>query len=187
MENKTCDWALGNKLELEYHNNEWGRPVYDDKKLFETLVLEMMQAGLSWSTILAKRETMRQAFDRFDYDIIALYNEDKITQLLNDPGVIRHKLKLNALVNNAKCFIDIANEYNGFSNYIWSFVDNKTIVGNWKSIDEVPAKTELSDKISKDLKKRGFKFLGSTTVYAYLQAIGVVNDHMIYCDKFNIK
>ncbi|MEG0283869.1 MAG: DNA-3-methyladenine glycosylase I [Erysipelotrichales bacterium] len=180
---KRCQWANTNELEKEYHDNEWGIPVYDDNKLFELLVLESMQAGLSWSTILAKRESMRFAFDDFNYMIIKDYNEAKKETLLNDSGIIRNKLKVNATISNAKAFIIIQEEYKSFSNYIWGFTNNEVLVNHWENIEDVPASTELSDKISKDLKKRGFKFLGTTTIYAYLQAIGIVDDHMEYCFK----
>ncbi|MEG0366236.1 MAG: DNA-3-methyladenine glycosylase I [Coprobacillus sp.] len=178
-----CQWANTNDLEKEYHDSEWGIPVYDDAKLFEMLVLESMQAGLSWSTILAKRESMRDAFDKFDYMIIKDYDDKKIEQLLNDKGIIRNKLKVNATISNAQAFITIQEEFKTFSNYIWGFTNNEVIVNHWNDISEVPASSSLSDKISKDLKKRGFKFLGTTTIYAFLQAVGIIDDHMEYCFK----
>ena len=182
MERVRCDWANHSELEKAYHDEQWGRPVYDDQKLFEFLVLESMQAGLSWSTILKKRETLTQAYDQFDYRKIAEYTQEKQAELLQNPGVIRNSLKVSATINNAKCFLAIQKEFGCFSDYIWSFVD-KPIVNNWGTIAEVPASTELSDRMSKDLKKRGFKFLGTTTVYAYMQAIGLVDDHLTGCFK----
>ncbi|AQP53927.1 DNA-3-methyladenine glycosylase [Vagococcus penaei] len=178
-----CDWAVHNPLEQEYHDNEWGIPLFDDQKLFELLILESMQAGLSWSTILAKRETLTEAYSNWNYQEIAAYTDENVERLLVNPGVIRHKLKIKSTISNAQAFIAIQNEFGSFSHYLWDFVDDKPINNNWSDISEVPAKTELSDKISKDLKKRGFKFLGSTTVYAYMQAIGLVNDHLLTCFK----
>ncbi|MEI5993762.1 DNA-3-methyladenine glycosylase I [Candidatus Enterococcus mansonii] len=178
-----CDWANTNELEAKYHDEEWGTAEHDDRKLFEMLVLESMQAGLSWSTILKKRETLRRAYDHFDYVKIAAYDQEKIDSLLEDPGIIRNKLKINATINNAQVFMQIQEEYGSFDQFIWSYIDCKPIQNRWKEIKEVPASTELSDKISKDLKKKGFKFLGTTTVYAFMQATGMVNDHVQYCFK----
>ena len=182
-ENKTrCDWViLNDPLYVQYHDKEWGKPVKDDATQFEFLVLESFQAGLSWRTILSKRENFRKAFDQFNYKKIADYHEDKIQGLLQDSGIIRNQLKIRAAVNNAQEFQEIQKDFGSFTNYIWGFTHNQVIYGNWKNISEVPASTELSDKISKDLKKRGFKFLGSTTIYAHLQATGIVNDHLISC------
>lgn len=180
---KRCDWAETNELEKIYHDEEWGIPVHDEQQLFEILVLESMQAGLSWTTILKKRETLRMAYDNFDYQLIANYDDQKIEALLADPGVIRHSLKIKATINNAKAFLKIQDEFGSFNQYLWQYVEGQPQVNHWATIQEVPASTELSDKISKDLKKRGFKFLGTTTVYAFLQATGVVNDHLEYCFK----
>lgn len=184
MDKKRCDWATGNELEQRYHDEEWGQEVHDDRKLFEMLILESMQAGLSWSTILKKRETLTNAYDAFDYEKIAEYTQGKIDDLLGNPGVIRNKLKVHATINNAKVFMDIQKEYGSFDQFIWAYVDGKPIKNHWKELKEVPASTELSDKISKELKKKGFKFLGTTTVYAFMQATGMVDDHLIYCFKY---
>lgn len=177
-----CDWATRNNLEQAYHDTEWGKPIHQDEKLFEMLILESMQAGLSWTTIIKKRETMREAFDDFDYQKIALYQEDKINELLNNPGIIRHRGKIEAMTNNAQKFMDIQDSYGSFNTYIWQMTDNQILNNQWQTIEEVPASTALSDQISKELKKRGFKFLGTTSVYAFLQSIGMVNDHLVSCD-----
>lgn len=158
-----------------------GIPIYDDRLLFEYLILEAAQAGLSWSTILAKRKNYQIAFDNFEAEKIAKYNQTKIDELLTDKGIVRNKLKINATVVNAKIFLEVQEEYGSFSNYIWSFVDGKTIQNKWNSINDVPAKTDISDKMSKTLKKRGFKFIGSTICYAFMQATGMVNDHITSC------
>ncbi|MCW2118087.1 DNA-3-methyladenine glycosylase I [Flavobacterium sp. 7A] len=182
MENKTrCNWCLSTDLYKEYHDQEWGTPVYDDTTLFEFLLLETFQAGLSWITILNKRENFRKAFDNFDYKKIALYKDEKILALLQDVGIIRNKLKVNSAVSNAQAFIKIQEEFGSFSNYIWNFVDGEPIDNMPKTLKEVPATTPLSDAISKDLKKRGFKFVGSTVIYAQMQATGMVNDHVADC------
>jgi DNA-3-methyladenine glycosylase I len=180
MKNR-CNWCLSSDLYKEYHDNEWGKTVYDDAVLFEFLTLETFQAGLSWITILKKRENFRLAFDGFDYKKIADYTEAKTLELLENTGIIRNKLKIKATVSNAVAFIQIQQEFGSFSNYIWGFTTGKPIVNNWKSLSEVPATTPLSDMISKDLKKRGFKFVGSTVIYAHMQATGMVNDHVIDC------
>lgn len=182
MEKKRCYWAENAApLDIQYHDEEWGVPVYDDHILFEFLVLEGMQAGLSWTTILHRRETMREAFDCYDLETITQYDENKVATLLQNPGIIRNKLKVNAVITNAKLFIDIQKEFGSFATYLWSFVNHKQIVNHWNSKEEVPSTSTLSDTISKDLKKRGFKFVGSTIVYAYIQAVGVVNDHEVSC------
>jgi DNA-3-methyladenine glycosylase I len=182
MENKTrCGWCLSSDLYKEYHDKEWGVPVYDDPKLFEFLILETFQAGLSWITILNKRENFRKAFDNFDYQKIANYSEDKIQELLLDAGIIRNKLKVYSAVSNAQAFIKVQEEFGSFSKYIWQFTDGKPIDNKRQSLKEVPATSPLSDEISKDLKKRGFKFVGSTVVYAHMQATGMVNDHVEDC------
>ena len=182
MENKTrCAWCEKDDLYRKYHDEEWGEPVYDDATLFEFLILETFQAGLSWYTILTKRENFRKAFDNFDYKKIAQYSEEKIQELLLDAGIIRNKLKVNSAVSNAIAFMKIQEEFGSFSKYIWGFVDGKPIDNNLESLKDVPATTPLSDAISKDLKKRGFKFVGSTVVYAHMQATGMVNDHIANC------
>lgn len=181
--NRRCDWANSNELEKIYHDTEWGIPVHDDQTLFELLILESMQAGLSWSTILSKRSTLSEAYDNFDYNLISNYSENKINDLLNNPGVIRNKLKIKSTISNAEAFLKIQKNFDSFNSYIWGFVENTPIVNHWNSIDDVPASTDLSDKISKDFKKRGFKFLGTTSVYAFMQSVGIVNDHMDYCYK----
>lgn len=178
-----CAWCNSSELYQKYHDEEWGVPVYEDTKLFEFLLLETFQAGLSWITILNKRENFRTAFDNFDYKKIANYTEDKIQDLLQDPGIIRNKLKVYSAVSNAIAFMKIQDEFDSFSKYIWGFVDGKPIVNNRKSLSEVQATTPLSDAISKDLKKRGFKFVGSTVVYAHMQATGMVDDHVADCWK----
>ncbi len=184
MKNKTrCAWVTEDPLYIDYHDNEWGIPVHDDKKLFEFLLLEGFQAGLSWITILKKRENFRLAFDDFDYRKIALYDDNKREELLQNAGIIRNKLKITSTLINAQAFIEIQKEFGSFDKYIWNYVNGKTINNNFKSLEQVPAKTELSDRISKDLKKRGFKFAGSTIIYAFMQAIGMVNDHTIDCYK----
>lgn len=184
MENKNrCSWCEKDDLYRDYHDNEWGNPVYDDDKLFEFLVLETFQAGLSWYTILSKRENFRNAFDYFDYKKIALYKENKIQELLVNAGIIRNQLKVRATVSNAIAFMKVQEEFGSFSKYIWEFTNGKPVENNPKSIKDVPATTTLSDAISKDLKKRGFKFVGSTVVYAHMQATGMVNDHVEDCWK----
>jgi DNA-3-methyladenine glycosylase I len=180
-----CGWCLSNDLYKEYHDQEWGTPIYDDATLFEFLILETFQAGLSWITILNKRENFRKAFDNFDYKKIALYPEDKVQALLLDAGIIRNKLKVRSAVSNAQAFMMIQEEFSSFSKYIWNFTDGKPIINNPKTLKEVPATSPLSDTISTDLKKRGFKFVGSTVVYAYLQATGLIDDHVSDCWKKN--
>ncbi len=182
MTTKTrCAWCEKDDLYRNYHDNEWGKPVYDDAKLFEFLVLETFQAGLSWYTILAKRENFRNAFDDFDYLKIANYKESKLEELVQNAGIIRNKLKINATVSNAKAFVEVQKEFGSFSTFIWAFVDGKPLDNQPKSLKDVAATTPLSDAISKDLKKRGFKFVGSTVVYAHMQATGMVNDHVMDC------
>ena len=184
MQHKTrCAWCLSSDLYKSYHDEEWGVPVYDDPTLFEFLILETFQAGLSWITILNKRENFRKAFDQFDYKKIATYNDDKILELLQDAGIIRNKLKVYSAITNAQNFIKIQEEFGSFSKYVWTFTDGKPIQNNRESLTDVPAATPLSDVISKALKKRGFKFVGSTVIYAYMQATGMVNDHVANCWK----
>ena len=175
-----CGWA-NRDSEREYHDNEWGVPSHDDSYMFEMLILEGFQAGLSWITILNKRENFRKAFDNFDYNKIKDYKQDKIDELLKNDGIVKNKLKVNSTVENAKAFIKVQEEFGSFDKYIWGFVNNKQIVNKWKEMKELPAKTELSDKISKDMKKRGFKFVGSTIIYSYLQAVGIIDDHIVTC------
>ncbi len=176
-----CEWAGNEPLMREYHDKEWGTPQHEDQILYELLILEGMQAGLSWSTVLKKRENFRKAFDNFDYKIISKYDENKVEKLLLDKGIIRNRLKINSVIINAKIFINIQTEFGSFDNYIWKFVNNKPIDDKCKSMSDIPANTELSDLISKDMKKRGFKFIGTTIIYAFMQAIGMVNDHATYC------
>jgi DNA-3-methyladenine glycosylase I len=180
--NKTrCKWVGNDQLYQKYHDTEWGKPVYNDDILFEFLVLESFQAGLSWITILKKREGFKKAFDNFNYKKISQYGETKQEELRQDTGIVRNKLKIKATTTNALAFITIQKEFGSFSKYIWDFIDGKPIINKFKTIQEVPAKTTLSDKISVDLKKRGFKFVGSTIMYAYMQAVGMVNDHTTDC------
>ncbi len=181
---KRCEWANSNALLKKYHDKEWGTPEHNDQMLFEFLVLEGMQAGLSWNTILQKRGNFRKAFDNFDYNKISFYDEQKIEKLLENKGIIRNRLKIQSIITNAKAFIKIQKEFGSFDKYIWNFVNQKTINNAWKSLDELPSHTILSEKISKDLKKHGFKYVGSTIVYAFMQAVGLVNDHTIYCFRF---
>ena len=177
-----CTWCLNQFEEYEkYHDAEWGVPVHDDQTHFEFLILEGAQAGLSWSTILKRREGYRKAFANFEVEKVARFSEEKILEILQDPGVIRNKLKVRSAVNNAKLFMDVQKEHGSFSTYIWSFVNHKPITNKWKSASEVPATTPESDALSKDLKKRGFKFCGSTIMYAHMQACGLVNDHTVDC------
>ena len=181
---QTCSWPKGDPLLLRYHDTEWGVPLHNDKKLFEFLILEGFQAGLSWLTILKKRENFRKAFDKFDFNKVATYGQRKINSLLKDSGIIRNKLKVESAVTNAKAFIAVRKEFGSFNTYIWKFTDNEPIHNRFESMKEIPAKTELSDVISKDLKKRGFKFVGSTIVYAHMQATGMVNDHVTRCFRY---
>ena len=181
MEKNRCGWCLSSDLYKKYHDNEWGKPIYDDKSIFEFLILETFQAGLSWITILNKRENFRAAFDNFDYQKIVNYNTSKEEELLENSGIVRNKLKIKATIINAIAFMKIQEEFGSFSQYIWNFVDGKPIVNHWKSLSEVPATTSVSDALSKDLKKRGFKFVGSTVIYAHMQATGMVNDHILDC------
>ena len=181
---KRCEWSGTEKHYCDYHDKEWGVPVHDDRLLFEFLILEGAQAGLSWSTILNKRNNYREAFDNFDYEKVAKYDEKKVAELLKNSGIVRNKMKINSAIRNAKAFIQIRDEFGSFDKYIWAFVDNKPIQNAWKSLREIPAKTETSEKISKDLKKRGFNFVGPTIIYAFMQAAGMVNDHTIDCFRY---
>ncbi len=184
--NKTrCTWCGDDPLYMKYHDNEWGKPVYDDATLFEFLILETFQAGLSWITILRKRENFRMAFDNFDYKKIAGYSEKKYEALLQDAGIVRNKLKIKGTIVNAQLFMDLQREFGTFSKYIWSFTNHKPMKNEFETLSEVRATTEISDILSKDLKMRGFKFVGSTVIYAYMQAIGMVNDHTTNCFRYH--
>jgi DNA-3-methyladenine glycosylase I len=171
---------------IKYHDEEWGKPLHDDKKLFEFLILEGAQAGLSWSTVLKKRENYRAAFDGFDFRKVSLYDEKKIAELMQNPGIIRNRQKIISAINNAKAFMIIQEEFSSFNSYIWSFVDGKQVKNSFRSLKDMPTKTELSDRISKDLKKRGMNFVGSTIIYAFMQAVGMVDDHTIDCFRYNL-
>jgi DNA-3-methyladenine glycosylase I len=180
-----CEWATnGSQADVDYHDNEWGVPVHSDKKLFEFLVLETSQAGLSWSIILKKREGYRRAFDDFDANRVANYDQRRIEQLMADPSIIRNRLKIQSAVSNAKAFLKLQQEYGRFDSYLWSFVDGKPIQNHWKSLIEVPSRTEISDVLSKALKKKGFVFVGSTICYSLMQAVGMVNDHIVQCFRY---
>jgi DNA-3-methyladenine glycosylase I len=178
-----CGWAK-NDLAIQYHDAEWGVAVHDDRKLFEFLILEGAQAGLSWDTILRKRENYRQAFDDFDAEKIAVYDERKCAELLQNEGIVRNRLKIVAAVQSAQGFLKIKDEFGSFDSYVWRFVDGAPIVNHWKDLSEIPAKTLISDVMSKDLKKRGFNFVGSTIMYAFMQACGLVNDHLVSCFRY---
>ena len=181
MEVVRCAWCEKDDLYRNYHDQEWGKPIYDDETIFEFLILESFQAGLSWYTILAKRENFRAAFDYFDYQKIAQYSEEKVEELIQNAGIIRNRLKILATINNAQKFMEVQKEFGSFSKYIWGFVNHQPIINRPKTLKEVPATTEISDALAKDLKKRGFKFMGSTVVYAHMQATGMVNDHVEDC------
>jgi len=186
MTNKIrCCWAGETQIYQDYHDFEWGRPVHDDRRLFEMLILEGAQAGLSWITVLKKREAYREAFDNFDAHKIVLYDDAKIEELMANPGIIRNRLKINSAITNARLFLEIVERHGSFDNFLWSYVDHKPIVNRYEKLEDLPATTPLSDKISKDLKKLGFKFVGSTIIYAYMQAIGMVNDHIVSCFVYN--
>ncbi len=181
MDKKRCGWCKGDTLYEEYHDKEWGVPLFDDRLLFEFLILETFQAGLSWITVLRKREHFRKAFDLFDYQKIATYNDQKIATLLSNRGIIRNRLKIEATIKNARAFMSVQKQYSSFSNYIWDFVSGKPVINTYKTLNQIPAHTPLAVKISKDLKQRGFKFVGPTVVYAHMQATGMVNDHLVDC------
>jgi DNA-3-methyladenine glycosylase I len=176
-----CAWSLGSPQYIAYHDAEWGVPVHDDRRLFEFIVLEGAQAGLSWSTILHKRENYRRAFDGFDPEKVARYTAKRIEKLLADPGIVRNRLKVESAVSNARAFLAVQEAFGSFDRYIWDFVDGRPIQNRWKSLKQIPARTPLSDTISQDLKQRGFRFVGSTIVYAHMQATGMVNDHLVSC------
>ncbi len=186
MELNRCDWCLKSQLEMDYHDTEWGKPLFDDGKLFEFIVLDTFQAGLSWAIVLKKREGFRAAFDGFDYRQIARYNGEKLEELAQNPLIIRNKLKIEATVGNAQAFIKIREEFGNFGVYLWAFVGNEPIVNHWETQKSVPATSPQSDALSKDLSKRGFKFVGSTICYAFMQAAGLVNDHLIGCFRYEM-
>jgi DNA-3-methyladenine glycosylase I len=181
---RRCEWADRDELERSYHDKEWGAPIHDDRSLFEFLILEGAQAGLSWSTILRKREGYRKAFDNFDARKISKYSETDISRLLHDSGIIRNRLKISATITNARAFLQLQKEAGSFDNYIWQFVNGKPIRNSWKKITDVPSSTPESDAMSKDLKRRGFKFVGTTICYAFMQAVGMVNDHVVGCFRY---
>jgi DNA-3-methyladenine glycosylase I len=181
MTKKRCPWPSNDPLMINYHDHEWGLPVHDDVKLFEHIILDAFQAGLSWKTILHKRENFREAFDQFNYSIIASYDKKKVLKLLNNEGIIRNKMKIEAAIKNAAATIVLVEKYGSLNNYLWDFVNGKTLMNRWSHVSQVPASTPLSDKISKDLKNKGFSFVGSTICYAFLQAAGLVNDHLVEC------
>ncbi len=179
-----CPWGTANELYIRYHDDEWGVPIFDDGKQFEFLVLESAQAGLSWHTILKKRENYRAAYDGFDVHKVAKYDDQKIEELMQNAGIIRNRRKIEASINNAKIFLEIQKEFGRFSHYLWAFVAGNPLVNQWTDVSQIPARTELSDHISQDMKRRGFKFLGSIIIYSHLQATGLVNDHLKYCVRW---
>jgi DNA-3-methyladenine glycosylase I len=183
---KRCGWTNGEKITIDYHDSEWGVPVHDDSKLFEMLILEGTQAGLSWLTVLKKRENYRQAFNGFDPLKMAQWDQEKIELLLQNPGIIRNRLKIEAARTNARAFLQVAKEFGSFDAFIWSFVNNSPIRNSWKDIKEIPVTTPESDRMSRELKKRGFKYIGSTICYAFMQAVGMVNDHVVDCFRHNV-
>ena len=178
---KRCSWCGDDPLYQQYHDAEWGVPCRDDKKLFEFVLLESAQAGLSWITILRKREAYRRAFADFDVKKVAAFTDADVVRLMNDAGIVRNRLKITSAISNARLFMEIQKEFGSFSDYFWGYVDNQPIVNRWKSLSDIPATTELSDLIARDMKKRGFKFFGSTICYAFMQAMGIVNDHTLDC------
>lgn len=182
---KRCEWCLGQEIYIDYHDKEWGKPLFDDQRLFEMLNLEGAQAGLSWITILKKRENYQLAFDQFDPEKMARYGPEKIETLLNNAGIIRNKLKVNAFISNAQAYLSIKQKRNSFAEYIWDFVDGEPIRNAFTSLKEVPAYTKRSERMSKQLKKDGFKFVGPTICYAYMQSVGMVNDHIVECYRYN--
>ncbi len=184
MEKQRCEWGNSSELYIEYHDTEWGVPVHDERKLFEFLILEGAQAGLSWSTILNKRQAYIQAFDNFEPAKVASYDDAKVQALLANPGIVRNRLKIQAAIKNARSFLEVQDQFGSFDTYIWQFVDGKPLQNSWKSLQEIPATTQESDAMSKELKKRGFTFVGSTICYAFMQAIGMVNDHVVDCFRW---
>jgi DNA-3-methyladenine glycosylase I len=184
MTKQRCEWGNSSELYIDYHDTEWGLPLHDDRRLFEFLILEGAQAGLSWSTILNKRQAYLQAFDNFEPTRVANYNDTNIQELLSNPGIVRNRLKIQAAIQNARSFLTVQDQYGNFDTYIWQFVDGKPVQNSWKSMQEIPATTKESDALSKDLKKRGFTFVGSTICYAFMQAVGMVNDHTVDCFRW---
>ncbi len=182
---RRCDWAGNEDLMVRYHDTEWGVPKHDDRRLFEALVLDGAQAGLSWATILNKRESYRRAFDGFDPEIVAAYDDSKLAELLADAGIVRNRQKIASAIGNAKAFAPVQEEFGSFAAYIWRFVDGRPIKSSWKSVDELPARTKESEAMSRDLRRRGFKFVGPTICYAFMQAEGLVNDHLVYCFRYD--
>ncbi len=181
---KRCEWANGSELEQSYHDNEWGAAIHDDRSLFEFLVLEGAQAGLSWATILRKREGYRKAFDNFDVQKVSRYSEDDVSRLLANPEIIRNRLKINATITNAGAFLQVQEQFGSFDHYIWQFVNGRPIQNSWEKVTDIPSSTPESESMSKDLQKRGFKFVGKTICYAFMQAVGMVNDHVIGCFRY---
>lgn len=181
---KRCAWCMMNEKMIRYHNEEWGVPLHDDRKQFEFLMMEVMQSGLNWNMMIQKREIFRKCFDAFDYEKVAAYGEPEIQRILSTEGMIRSRRKVEAVIQNARCFLDIREEYGSFSEYLWGFSDGKTILYDGHGDGQIPARNALSDRVSKDLKKRGFKFLGSVTVYSHLQACGIINDHQKDCFRY---
>lgn len=179
-----CSWPANKPNDIAYHDTEWGVPLHDDRKLFEFLVLDAFQAGLSWSTIINKRENFRKAFDNFEPSTIALYDEDKVQDLLNDTGIIRNELKIRSTISNATQFLEVQKEFGSFDNYIWQFVGGQPIINKWEHLGQIPTSTHESEAMSKDLKKRGFRFVGSTICYAFMQGAGMVNDHLVSCFRY---
>ena len=184
MTRKRCGWCEGDRLYTRYHDREWGVPVHTDRKLFEFLILEGAQAGLNWITVLKKRDNYRRAFDRFDFHRVAAYDGNKVQLLLQNPGLVRNRLKMQAAVKNARAFIRVRNEFGTFNRYIWQFTEGNTVHNRWRKLSDVPANTPLSDTVSKDLKQRGFTFVGTTICYAFMQATGMVNDHLLDCFRY---
>lgn len=184
MSDTRCSWCHGDELYTQYHDEEWGVPCHDDRKLFEFLILEGAQAGLSWITILKRREGYQQAFHQFDVQQVAKMTEQDVERLMQDKGIIRNRLKIQSTIKNARAFIKVQAEFGSFSQYLWSFVENKPLINHWQRMDEVPATTDISDRMSRNLKRRGFSFVGSTICYAYMQAMGLVNDHLVGCPSF---
>ena len=185
VQKERCGWCGTDELYVAYHDEEWGVPVWDDRTLFEFLILEGAQAGLSWSTILNKREGYRRLYDDFDPELVARYDGSKVAELLSDPAIVRNRAKVAASIGNAKAFLEVQAEFGSFSDYIWRFTDGRPIKNAWKTMAEIPAKTALAETLSKDLKSRGFKFVGPTIIYAHMQATGMVNDHIVSCFRYS--
>ena len=179
-----CPWCLGDPLYVDYHDKEWGVPLHDDRRLFEMLILEGAQAGLSWLTILKKRAAYREAFDGFDPERMARYGKEKVARLLQNPGIVRNRLKIESASRNARAFLKVTSEFGSFSDYLWRFVDNRTVQNQWRTLSDIPPRTSHSDAMSKDLKQRGFNFVGSTICYAFMQSVGMVNDHLVECFRY---